>query len=107
MQEMEKDMKTTGKALIGAAVLTFAGLAVNLIFHMTGRIIPLAYTMYGGECIIDMGFGIRVTHIYSMTMGGSDSVDAGFDPVSFIVCFVLIYLIVLILRKIARRMIRK
>ena len=95
------------KSLKTAAVLTFIGMAVNILFHMTGRVIPLAYTMYGGECIIDMGFGIRVTHIYSMTMDGSDSVKAGFDPVSFIVCFVLIYLIVLILRKIARRMIRK
>lgn len=100
VRKWRKIMKNINKALITSAVLTLAGAVVNIAAYLSGRIIPLAYTLYGGECIIDTGFGIRVTHIYSMTQGGGSSVNAGVAPVSLIVCFAGIFVIVFAVLKI-------
>lgn len=82
-------MKRFSKAcLIGLAV-TLVGMAINLIAALTDHILPLAFTMYGGEIIIDMGFGIRASAIYAMDRFGGVSKSISFDPFTFVLSFVL------------------
>ncbi len=95
------------KALIIASVLTIAGMTVNLLCFLSGRIMPLALTMYGGEIHIDMGFGLRATAIYQMTQNGGVSKSLVFDPISLIICLAVLYAVtyvcLLVIEKVGRK----
>lgn len=87
-------MKKWKPAFLIALVITLIGMAINFAYYTMGRVMPLVYTMYGGETIIDMGFGLRVVNIYSMLPDGSSSSNLVLDPISFIICLLPIMLVV-------------
>ena len=95
------------KALIFASVLTMAGMTVNLLCYLSGRIMPLALTMYGGEIHIDTGFGLRATTIYQLTQSGGVSKSLAFDPISLIICLAVLYAVtyvcLLVMKMIGRK----
>lgn len=85
------------KLIVSAAVsliLTLTGLFVNYMYYQKNQHLLLAYRMYGGEITAEKGFGLSVTHIYAMTPDGRDSLTCRFDPVGFILTFLLLTLIV-------------
>ena len=81
-------------SLLISAALTLCGLLINLFVYRSGGVMPLSFTSYGGEIIIDIGFGLRATHIYSMLPGGGDSKTLHFDILSFLFTMLVIFLIV-------------
>lgn len=84
-------------SLILSAVCTFIGMGINYVGFVTTTVMPLAYTMYGGELIEDWGFGLIACSIYSMEPGGGTSRSLAFEPISFFVTVALFFLIFRIL----------
>ncbi len=85
------------KLIVSAAaslVLTLTGLLVNYIYYQNNKHLLLAYRMYGGEITTESGFGLTVTHIYAMTPNSRDSLSCRFNPVGFILTFLLLTLII-------------
>ncbi|MDO4191804.1 MAG: hypothetical protein Q4D24_00755 [Erysipelotrichaceae bacterium] len=85
------------KLIVSAAVsliLTLTGLFVNYMYYQNNKSLLLAYRMYGGEITAEKGFGLSVTHIYAMTPDGRDSLSCRFDPIGFILTFLLLTLII-------------
>lgn len=92
------------KSFLIALGLTALGMLINFVFYSNGEIMPLAHTVYGGEIIIDMGFGLCVSNIYSMLPDGGTTVFINFDPFSLIICLagltIIVFVILLVINKI-------
>ncbi len=96
-------MNEKTKTLIISFLIMAAGMTVNYTARVMGRPMPLSYTIYGGEIIQEIGFGLQYTHIYSMEPNGHDTVRLGFDAFSFIVTLAGIILIVSLLQYLIKK----
>ena len=105
------DMKRLLISAIISLVLNAAGFVVNLVsYHSgadSGRHLPLALHMHGGEVTVEFGFGLRAVHLYGMAQGQSTTHSLSFDPVSMIVCLLLgigvAYLVLLVGGKVLKK----
>ncbi|MBQ9425594.1 MAG: hypothetical protein IJU42_06590 [Erysipelotrichaceae bacterium] len=99
-------MKRTVISLVSGLVLTLAGMLWNYLSYREDKWLRLAYNMFGGEITIQSGFGLRLVHIYSMRPEKGDSISLRFDPISFLVCLIvlsfLVYVILTVIVKIRR-----
>lgn len=97
---MRKTLKT---AFLIALVITLIGMAVNGAFYAAGNIMPLSVPIYGGEVIMDIGFGLRAVYVYSMLPDGGSSRHLYFSPVSLIICLIpitlAVFLVLLVINK--------
>ncbi len=96
-------MSKTMLSFLIALGLTVAGMLINLAVYLSGGVMPLVYTIYGGEMIADMGFGLQATYIYSMLPDGATTRSLRFDIVSFVICLLLLFLIVFLIVSIVSR----
>lgn len=90
-------VKRTVISAVFSLILTSVGLIVNLIWYrLNGRLL-LGIRMYGGEIVIQSGFGLMFRHIYSMRPDGADSIRLSFDLLNFIMTFIAIFAIIFVL----------
>ena len=87
--------------------LTLAGMGINIYGWQMNHHMPLAYHMFGGEITQDAGFGVSGTHIYSMEPGGRDSVYLRFEPLSFLFCLAVLFVIALAVFTVVERLKKK
>ena len=79
--------------------LTVVMTAVNYLWFQSNRWFLFSYKIYGGEITVEVAPGLRASHIYGMTPDAVTTHSMAFSPVSFIVCFVILALLIyLILR---------
>ena len=65
----QKLIRCLAIALAAAFVICLAGCLYNhLAFEKSGHF-PLGFKEYGGECMMEQGFGMRAFHVYPMTDG--------------------------------------
>ena len=87
-------------------------LALSLIFNLVGMYINYktfketdrlkwSYKMPGGECMVEIGFGLLAVHKYAMRQDGQNSHRVRFAPITFflqlLILGIVIYLITLLL----------
>ncbi len=85
------------KLILSAAaslVLTLTGLLVNYMYYQKNKSLLLAYRVFGGEITRESGFGLTVVHIYAMTPNSRDSVSCKFNPIGFVLTFLLLTLFI-------------
>lgn len=58
-------------SLIISLGINLIGMLINFIAFKNTGYIPLAIKMPGGECLLELGFGLRAFHTYAMRMGDS------------------------------------
>ena len=91
-------MKRFCLSVIVSLVLNAAAFVVNYCSWLRDHRLPLALRMHGGEITVELGFGLRGTHIYGMTPDQLTTHSLRFDPVSMILCLLIgIALVCLIL----------
>ena len=89
-------MKRTVISAVFSLIITSIGLIVNLIWYrLNGRLL-LGIMMYGGEIVIQSGFGLMFRHIYSMRPDGTDSIRLSFDLLNFIMTFIVVFAIIFV-----------
>ena len=86
-------MKPSILALILSVVINLVGMYVNYKSFEETKYLKLAYKMYGGECLIEFGFGLRVLHKYSMRKDQPSTATLHFAPITLFVSVFLLYLI--------------
>ena len=91
-------------SLIISSVINLVGMLINFISFSNSGHMPLAIKIPGGECMLEIGFGLRAFHTYAMAMGDSDSVSFKFAPISFIVQILVVALIVFIIILIIKKL---
>lgn len=94
------------KAAIFSALVTAAAAAVNWIAALFWGVLPLAVPILGGECRVKVGFGMSMTTLYPMTETGTvvhSTTQLGFDPISLLVCYLLIFLVSLLILSLRKR----
>lgn len=100
-------MKRFILSAIVSLVLNAAAFVVNYCSWLRDRRLPLALRMHGGEITVELGFGLRGTHIYAMTPESITTHNLHFDPLSMVFCLlvgiVLVYLILLIIGKVRKK----
>ena len=99
--------RKTGFSLLASLAATVCGAAVNYLYYLKNGFLLLAYRMYGGEITEEFGFGLRYTHIYTMTPGGRDSIRLRFDPLNLLITFAVLFAVVYAIVWLADRMSRK
>ena len=92
-----KNKKTIIWSLIAAALITAAGMAVNYMYYQKNGHLLLCLRMFGGEITVEQGFGLKMTHIYSMLQGQKDMVSLSFNWIGCLASFLLIFLIMYVL----------
>ena len=90
-------MKKVLAAGIIALIIELIGMAVNYFYYQSNGWLLISHKGFGGEITIEHGFGLRVVHIYAMAPGESGSVTLSFSPTSFIVFFIVLFLLVWII----------
>ncbi len=95
--------KKVRTALIVSIAATVSGLAVNYFHYLKEGYLLLAHTMYGGEIIVQSGFGLSFTHIYTMEPGGRDSLSLRLDPLNFLITFAVIFAVTYVIGLLARK----
>ena len=97
-------MKRLILSALVSLVLNLAAFVTNLCSWHRDHRLPLALRIHGGEITAELGFGLRGTHIYGMTPDAITTHSLRFDLISMILCLLigiaLVYLILLIIRKI-------
>ena len=100
-------VKRTVISAVFSLILTSVGLVINLIWYrLNGRLL-LGVRMYGGEIVIQSGFGLLYRHIYSMAIDGHDTISLRFDILSFILTFIVIFAAVFVILTAASLLLRK
>ena len=82
-----------------------AMMAINYASFMKSGHLRFCFRMYGGEITIEHGFGLMMQHIYTMHIGGSDTISLNFSLLNFIL-FVLVFTALFAVIGIVFRMIR-
>ena len=95
---MKKNVKFSA---ILSLILTIIGLLINLIGSLVFKFAPLTRTLYGGEIILHIGFGINFQEIVPMSSSPND-VDGftivEFEPISLIISIIIIFVITLLVK---------
>lgn len=104
---IQKIRKSLGISAIISLLVCTAGCAVNyLSFQKTGHF-PLAYRIYGGECMNEVGFGLSAFHTYAMEINGTDSVHLGFSLYNFMIWWLVIALVIFRIITVIRALIKR
>lgn len=77
---------------ISSFAITIICFVINLVCSSTMHILPLGFTLPGGECIEHFGFGVELLELFPLTIGDKPGVSY---RVSINIFGLLIYLIVL------------
>lgn len=87
--------------------INLVGMLINFITFKNTNHMPLAIKMPGGECLLEIGFGLRAFHTYAMRMGDSDRVSFTFAPITLIIQLIviagIILLIILLINKLRQK----
>ena len=63
------------------------------------KVMPLAITLSGGECIDHVGFGLVYREIFSFGYDeGGTSTSISFDLWNFLTIFIVVFIIILVLK---------
>ena len=104
---IQKIWKSLGISAIISLLICIVGCAVNyLSFQKTGHF-PLAYRIYGGEYMNEVGFGLSAFHTYAMEINGTDSVHLGFSLYGFMTWWLVIALVIFRIITVIRALIKK
>ncbi len=87
-------MKRLLTAFLIALIIMLAGAAINYFVYLKQGILPLAWTMHGGEITLQIGFGWRLSHVYAMGAMDHDTITFQFRPLLFLIQFVLTALLI-------------
>ena len=90
-------------------VLNAAAFVVNLCAWNigSGKHLPLALHMHGGEITVELGFGLRAVHTYAMRVDQVTTHHLAFDPISMVVCLLVCIGIVYLVLFIGGRLFKK
>lgn len=75
-------------------LIVLIGLFINYRSYQERNHLKYSHKFHGGEITIEYGFGLEAVHIYTMEPGGHDSHRLRFSPISFLLYFAGITLIV-------------
>lgn len=93
-------------SFIMALGLCLSGLGINYAFFRRYGWLKFAINTYGGEIIVEDGFGLTARHIYTMTSEWSDSVSLSFNIISFIIWLLVIWLILYLFALLAGKIVK-
>ena len=94
-------------SLIVSGIINLAGMLINYLSFIDRNYLKLSIRNYGGECMLERGFGLRVFHIFPMVEGESSSHNLSFDILGLIVSVVVIGALVFAILFIVKKIIRK
>ena len=89
-------MKRLKNSFIISLIVNIIGLITNYMYYTNNKSLLMAYRSYGGEYMGEFGFGLIVSHIYSMTANGTDSINIRFSILLFLLSLIIIALIAFI-----------
>ena len=78
-------------------VICCLGCLYNYLTFLDRHYFPLAYHNWGGECMMEAGFGMWAFHTYAMEEGASGTIKLRFSILNFLFCLVVVALIVWLL----------
>ena len=88
-----------------ALILDIIGTVINFLGFRSSGHFPLGFRTYGGECMMESGFGMRAFHTYAMSPEESDSVRMWFSLPDFLIWLlagtVLILIVIVIIKAVA------
>lgn len=94
-------------ALLVSLVVNLCGMLANYLAFNNTNYLWLSFKMWGGECMSESGFGLRVFHVYGMTPDQATSHSLSFDPVNLVVQVVVVAvvarLVMLVIAKVRHR----
>ena len=94
-------------SLGASAALNLIGLLVNYLSFRSDQRLLLALRSYGGECMLEIGFGWRVFHTYAMREGQPNTAKLSFAPIELILQILLVaailFGILLLVKKLAHK----
>ncbi len=79
---------------VSALILTLAGSWLNYRHFQHTNWLLWSLKSHGGEFTGEWGFGWRVSHVYAMMPGQHDEISIHFDPISFLLTFLVLFLII-------------
>ena len=94
-------------SLIISLAINIIGMTINFFVFKSTNHMPLAIKIPGGECLLEVGFGLRAFHTYAMRVGDSDSVSFTFAPFTFIIQLIVIAIIVFLIILLINRLRQK
>ena len=74
---------------------------VNIICAYGFNILPFSYKIPGGDCIEYIGFGVELLEIFTISLAKEtvgSTYQVSFEPISIVISFVAIFVIVLLIR---------
>jgi len=94
-------------ALITSLAINLVLLFINYHSYIESNYLKFSYRMYGGEIMIEYGFGWRVVHIYAMSMEDTNTHSLHFSPLSLLLTILfgigLVWLLLSVIDKIRKR----
>lgn len=85
-------------------VVNMLAFIINFACGYFNGFLPLSTNLGGGDAVISVGFGIKLTKFYPEILNGVENATANdkidFDPISLIITFVLLFIIVFIIKSI-------
>ena len=91
---VEKLKKISIKSLLISMIISVSGLIINLLSYVIRGNLLIYKTLFGGEWMGQIGFGLLVNRVYPLMIEGSDSVSRdiwlSFEVDNFILTFVIV-----------------
>ena len=94
-------------SLIVSAIINLVGMLINYLSFLDRNYLKLAIKNYGGECMLESGFGLRVFHSYPMMEGQTSSHNLSFDILGLIASVLIIGILVFVILLLVKKIIRK
>ena len=92
------DMKKRLLISLGISfVICCIGCLYNYLSFRERHYFPLAIHSWGGECMLESGFGMWAFHTYAMEEGQSGTINLRFSILNFLLYLVVITLIIWLL----------
>lgn len=88
--EAEKTMKKMIIAAVMSLTVNLGGMLINYLHFRRTNYLMYSVKTFGGEFMGETGFGLTVSHIYTMIQGGNDTHSLRFNPIGFILSFLII-----------------
>ena len=101
--------KNTIFSFIISSAISIACLLINLICALSCGFLPIGIEFSGGEFTESIGFGISLQTIYSFGTieEASTTTTVGFDLMSLLIPFILLFLIVFVVKTVASKSVKK
>ena len=75
-------------------IVDIIGTLINYFGFRNSGHLPLGFKTWGGECLSESGFGMRVFHVYAMTPDGQSSAKVWFSIIDFLIWLLAIAAII-------------